>query len=322
MDDLGDADETVRSGRFLASDPVEGPGSGSAEPPPDGGAVRSGRFLAPDPAGDPGSGERLSDGDDGWRAPAAKARLVVVAVALLVVGVLIGRLTAPDSEADVATGVEEDAGTDSPPATFPAGDQSREPWWGLVGFQRLAVDTFDRADASDGLGETGTGETWETPTGKWGIEGGSPGCSPAIRTKPNIAIVPASEGDGLVEVTMATPEQGAGLVFRYQDPSNYWAVTTSTSLGTWAVTRTVDGEAEAVAELNAPVTAGTTITVILTGTQVRFLVDSVDTLSLDDSTFAGVRQAGLIAPADSPLEARWDRFLTMDQPPEEAEAGE
>ena len=41
----------------------------------------------------------------------------------------------------------------------------------------------------------------------------------------------------------------------------------------------------------------------------------MEALSLDDSTFAGMRGAGLIAPANSSLEARWDRFLTMEQPP-------
>jgi hypothetical protein len=242
--------------------------------------------------------------------------LVVVAVALLLVGVLIGRLTAPDSKAEVATGGQEDPETGSTAVTFPAGDQSREPWWGLVGYKRITVDTFDRTDSRDGLGQTGTEETWDAVRGQWGIEGGVARVFTSNPGEPNIAIVAESEGDGLVEVTMAAPEQDAGLVFRYQDPSNYWSVTTNTSLGTWAVTRKVDGETEAVAELNAPVTAGTTITVVLTGTQIRFLIDSVDKATLDDSTFAGVRQAGLIAPANSSMAARWDRFLTMEQPPE------
>jgi hypothetical protein len=241
---------------------------------------------------------------------------VVVAVALLVVGVVIGRQTAPDSDAGVDT-VQGNTDEGSASFEFPAGDQSREPYWGLAGYRRLAVDTFDRADTSDGLGNTGTGETWETPSGKWGVEGGVARLFNSEPGRPSFAIVPASEGDGLVEVTMAASEQDAGLVFRYQDPSNYWSVTTNTSLGSWAVTRVVDGKAEAVAELDAPVRAGTTMTVVLNGSQIRFLVDSIEAASMDDSTFQGIRQAGLIAPAGSSLEARWDRFLTMEVPVEE-----
>ena len=71
-------------------------------------------------------------------------------------------------------------------------------------------------------------------SGTWGIgddaaltSGGSTG------DEPNIAVVPQGTGDGLTEVTMTVVEEGAGLVFRYLDPENYWSVTANPGVGSW-----------------------------------------------------------------------------------------
>lgn len=241
----------------------------------------------------------------------ARARLIVIGVALLVAGFLIGRLTAPDSDSPVAAVAPAEG---APSNTFPAGDQNREGFWGFVDYKRLAADTFDRPDNRDTLGDAGTGEPWQAVSGTWGIERNAARLVVSDPEQPNLAILPAPDGDALVEVTMAVPEDGAGLAFRYVDPSNYWAVTTNPSLGTWSVSRTVDGAAEIIGELRAPSSAGTTITITLSGARLRFLVDAVEQLTLDDETFAGRRYAGLIAPAGSTFQARWERFLTMTPP--------
>lgn len=235
-----------------------------------------------------------------------KARRFLLVVGVLATGIFIGRATAPNSDAGVISSpaVEEQF-------AFPAGDMNREAYWGLVGFQRSVADTFDRPDNRGSLGSTGTGEAWAVSSGIWSVDddvarlrSGDPGAAA-------IVTVPGGSADSLVEVTMSSVEQGAGLVYRFVDSQNHWAVTVNPSVGSWSVVRTIDGDAEVVGELAAPTGDGATITITQNETTMRFLVDAREYLQLDDETFVGESGAGLIVAPDSDGTARWDRFLTM-----------
>lgn len=232
------------------------------------------------------------------------ARNIILSLAIgLTLGLGVGRVTAPRDASVVSSTPSE--------IRFPVGDVSRDFYWALAGLHRLVVDTFDRSEPV-GLGVTGTGDGWVIASGEWTIADHVARLKqPAPNDAPNVAVVPHGEGDGIMEVTMTAVEPGAGLVFRYADPANYWAITAVPSAGSWTLSRRVEGIDEVVADVPGPTTDGTTVTIIQTGATMRVLLDGSDYLSLSDRTFARQLQAGLIAPAGSRGTARWDRFLTM-----------
>jgi hypothetical protein len=89
-------------------------------------------------------------------------------------------------------------------------------------------------------------------------------------------------------------------------------VVANPGVGTWTANRVIDGTAEAVGELQAPTTDGTTVSVTQSGSVVRVLIEGEEYLNLTDAALADQLQGGLIAAAGSQGTARWDRFMTME----------
>ena len=165
---------------------------------------------------------------------ARRVRIALAVLLVLAAGLLVGRLTAGgDDAAETDEDTQATAGEELP---FPSGDQNRTDYWAYAGLDPTVIDTFDRPDSPNDLGVTGTGQPWESVSGTWGVgddralSGGGSGDEPLL------AVVPEGTGDGLTEVTMIAVEEGAGLVFRYQDPENYWSVTANPGpMLLWAV---------------------------------------------------------------------------------------
>ena len=250
---------------------------------------------------EPGSGSRLP--------------LIVLVVIALIGGFVIARITSSSDDSDdsggsqgTTAGTGEQATQDTVP--FPHGDQNREGYWGFANLERIVADTFDRADA-DSLGDSGTGQPWTEVSGRWGISDGRVEASGGAEEGPNLAVVAEGSGDGLTEVTMMTMEEGAGLVFRYLDPENYWSVTANPGVGSWSVTRVIDGDAELVSEVPGPTDDETTVSVTQDDSVVRILLEGQEYLSLTDAALADQLQGGIIAPPNTNGQARWDRFLVM-----------
>jgi hypothetical protein len=280
-------------------------------------------------AADDATGDAIAEGGDGAEAPVAplqrdelggggglspKVKIALGVVAVLVLGLLIGRLTAGDDdgggEGD-GEALPAEGGVD-----FPAGDVNRTGYWGFVSLTPITIDTFDRADDPTSLGDAGEGGTWEAVNGTWGIREDAAFTSGGTGDGPFLAVVPQGEGDGLTEVTMTVVEEGAGLVFRYLDPENYWAITANPGVGSWSVNRVIDGEAELVGELPGPTADNTTVSVEQKGTSLRFLLDGLEYLALTDGALADQLQGGMIASGATTGEARWNRFLVLTYPPE------
>jgi hypothetical protein len=127
-------------------------------------------------------------------------------------------------------------------------------------------------------------------------------------------VLEGAQGDGLVEVTMPVVEAGAGLVFRYLDPDNFWAVIADPEAGNWAIWKTIDGEATPVDTVEASTADGVTVTTIQTDRTLRILIDGEDVLLLEDGALSDRLQGGLLGPADGDGTARWDRFLVLSAP--------
>jgi hypothetical protein len=111
---------------------------------------------------------------------------------------------------------------------------------------------------------------------------------------------------------MAVVEPGAGLVFRYADPENFWAVTAAD--GEWAVLRATDGRVDVAGTIPMAPTDGTTLSVSQTEQRLQIFVDGDVGLELLDRTHASQRRSGLITPADGSGAARFDRFFVGDLP--------
>ena len=110
---------------------------------------------------------------------------------------------------------------------------------------------------------------------------------------------------------MTVVEEGAGLIFRYSDPENYWSVTANPSIGSWSVTRVIDGEAEPLGEVPGPTVDGVTLSVIQSGSLLRFLLDGEQYLQVRDRSLANQLQGGLIGPGGTSEDARWNSFMIM-----------
>jgi hypothetical protein len=243
--------------------------------------------------------------------------IVLLVVVALLGGFIIAKITTggddsgSTSDDDAATSESTGTGATGDEVPFPHGDQNREGYWGFASLERTVADTFDRADSPGTLGNSGTGQPWQAVAGTWGIRDGQAVANGGSRDAPNIAVVPEGTGDGLTEVTMMVVEDGAGLVFRYLDPDHYWSVTANPGVGSWSVTRVIDGDAELVSEVPGPTDDETTVSVTQDDSVVRVLLEGQEYLSLTDAALGDQLQGGLIAPANTTGEARWDRFLVM-----------
>jgi hypothetical protein len=240
-----------------------------------------------------------------------RVRIAVLVLVVFVAGLLVGRITASsDDEASDTTDAAAEAPTDGG-VDFPVGDVNRTGYWGFVSLQPVVIDTFDRANDPASLGDAGEGGTWEPVSGTWGIRDDAAATAGGQGDGPFIAAVPGGRGDGLTEVTMTVVEEGAGLIFRYLDPQNYWAITANPGVGTWTVTRVIDGTSEPVGDLAGPTADDTTISVEQKGTNLRFLLDGTEYLAVTDGALADELAGGLIADGTTQGAARWNRFLVL-----------
>jgi hypothetical protein len=159
------------------------------------------------------------------------------------------------------------------------------------------------------LGDAGEGGTWDPVAGTWGIRDEAAATSGGQGDGPWVAVIPGGgRGDGLTEVTLTTIEDGAGLVFRYLDPLNYWSVTPNLGIGSWIVSRTIEGETEEAAQFAGATADNVTVSVEQKGSNLRFVVDGEEIGVLVDGALTGQLQGGLTATGTA---ARWNRFLVM-----------
>jgi hypothetical protein len=265
---------------------------------------------------DDDEGLRREDLGGGGGGAGSRLPVILLVVVALLGGFVIARITTSSDDSgddDTSTASTVAGGGDTSDGTvpFPHGDQNREGYWGFANLERITADTFDRADSPGTLGNAGTGQPWVPVSGTWGTVDDRAATTGGSRETPNIAVVPEGAGDGLTEVTMMKVEEGAGLVFRYLDPDNYWSVTANPGVGSWSVTRVIDGDAELVSEVPGPTEDETTVSVTQDDSVVRILLEGQEYLSLTDAALGDQLQGGLIAAANTTGEARWDRYLVM-----------
>jgi hypothetical protein len=237
--------------------------------------------------------------------PLSRTTIAVLGVAGLVLAGGILRFTAFVGDPESVAMLPQPDGL-----AFPTGDLDRSGYWSLVGLEPTLEDTFDRSDADD-LGTADSGQPWEVTAGSWAIRNDGAVATGDPAAGPQLAVVPQVVNDGLVEVGLRVAATGAGLVFRYEDPRNYWAVTADTTTITWTVTQVIDGEATTAGQFSAPVFDGVTISVTQNVATVRFLVEGIEYYRVLDPTPDEVLRTGLVADGPLAVGAIWDRFLVM-----------
>lgn len=206
--------------------------------------------------------------------------MTAVFIALAVVGVLVGRASPPN--------------TSGPQAL-------------VVAANAEVADQFNRTDSTT-LGRPRKAR-WATGAGEWGIRDGT-AYVVSNAADPAIAVVQASGADGVVQVTMATAANGCGLVFRYRDPANYWALTAVPGYATWNLERVIDGKTVIVANTGLSATkSGTVVTVRMRGDLLELFVDGKLAKQVKDRAFQTADRVGLLGRGPGATQARWDGFL-------------
>ena len=175
------------------------------------------------------------------------------------------------------------------------------------------TDRFDRPDSAAGLGVTDDGRTWQTPAGPWSLDGGRAvplGANPL----PTVwfAIVDASSTSGVIGVTTTTPQEGAGLVLRFQDQENYWSFTASPTTGGAVVRLIVRGVvAREQAIPFAVPEPGSRLEVRFDGNWLDFRFVGMRVAGMYDTTLADATGVGLIAAGGLAISTRFDDFYAL-----------
>lgn len=215
--------------------------------------------------------------------------LVAAAVAGLIgLGALVFAMTRSDDDGSEAG---RDLG-EQPEVTRPGG-------------RGLVVDTF-AADDSDRLGSTETGHRWFEVSGSWSVDDSEATAAPDGDTGAAVAVVDPRQVDGTYTVTMSRVVPGAGVVFRYAGPRNFWYLSAAPQAATWRVVRVVEGEPIEVDTLGvAPIGDGTTIAVESEGATLAFTVDGQRRKAITDEALVGHSRVGLFASGTGTDQPRW-----------------
>lgn len=174
------------------------------------------------------------------------------------------------------------------------------------------LDSFARPDDDNALGVVPSGPPWSNDTGGWGIAG-EQAYVPSPAAGRSHAVVDRGQGNGAVQVELSRVVHGAGLLFRYQDPQNYWAVVVAPSYATWAVVKVVEGIEETVGNTGlSPIADGTTVGVRMTDSIVDIVLDERVATTIVDDTLRDAGKVGLTAhsmPGIDAAAARFDDFV-------------
>lgn len=171
------------------------------------------------------------------------------------------------------------------------------------------VDTFPQPDSIFTLGSAPGAGAWRAVEGIWGVDHHQGYVAGPAQGVPDLAVLDMGDGGHTMEVGMARATQGAGIVFRYLDREDYWAVVDVPSYATWAVFKVVHGHKISDGGTGiSPVADGTRIGVRLQGSRVEILFGSRVWKTFVDTTLEGAPGVGIIAEGSTANAARFTDF--------------
>jgi hypothetical protein len=184
----------------------------------------------------------------------------------------------------------------------------------IVGPDAPVRDAFDRGNGT-GLGRTPTGQTWRAVNGTWGIRDREAVLQSTPTLKPSLAVVDTGRAQGWVQITMSVMPTGSGLVFRYQNPNNYWWVDVVPQYGVLNFYRLANGVPIKMGA--TPLTSfadGSTLTLRLEGNDITLYVDGFRSFSLSSPVLHDATGAGLLIDSPKAVGARFAGFAAGPLP--------
>jgi hypothetical protein len=178
---------------------------------------------------------------------------------------------------------------------------------------KKATGGFSGPDSTTSLGRTTTTKkTWKTDAAEFGISGSQAYVVSRLSGAPAQAVVTQSSANGVVCATISSVHLGTGVVFRQQDPANYWMFTAVPGYATWNVTLVQDGVPKLIG--NTGLTTfddGTVISAQMFGNKLNLYVNGKLRKSITSSKFAKARSVGIISAGDADAAnlGRWRNFV-------------
>jgi hypothetical protein len=140
-----------------------------------------------------------------------------------------------------------------------------------------------------------SGRQWRAVAGTWVIYDGRLALDRAD-PRTNMLVTHAGSNNYTVIADTVVVGEGIGLLFRYSDPSNYWAITEVPGVATWSIVRVIDGAATQVASTGPETCCGRHVAVSTGGDgSVAIILNGLLQLTFVDLALVGARGTGVIA---------------------------
>lgn len=174
-------------------------------------------------------------------------------------------------------------------------------------------DDFTREEDPAALGDTRTGQPWDQVSGTWLVRGGAAVVGTANEAGARTAaVVDLGSADGAVAVTARQMVSGLGVLFRYQDPFNYWFLTAAPAFGTWKLQRLQEGEVIVVGSIGlAEAVDGTTVEVRFEGRTITTFIDGAAARQFSDPALEDATGVGILVEGPQAADAAWDDFVAV-----------
>ena len=273
---------------------------------------------APEPSpADPPTLEEDTDEEQGFSPSSWEiiAGVVLLVAAIVIIVVLTGGDDGDDtatSGSTLAPGVTAPAGgpvtpggTGAPPSTALPEAVPPAP----LATTELVADSFDRANA-DSLGEAETGQTWISEMGTWGIKGNAAYVvEPREEGFRQVALLDTETvymNQGSVMVDFKNAVAGSGIVFRYNNPFNYYALVAQPGGANWKIEQIVGGKSTNLGLVPAPSTGAVSMTVQLRGFFFDVYAGDRAVASVKGEALPLAGGVGLYATATAIEQGAWD----------------
>lgn len=169
-------------------------------------------------------------------------------------------------------------------------------------------DTFTRADSATSMGQTDTGESWETLKGTWGIKGGK--AYTTTCAAPGFTVVNGGTTEGLLEIAIPTNAQDAKIFVRFINNTNFIQLTNIGSK--YQLSKSVNSVTTLLGETNGLAPAsGDQIKIETVGSNIIVSINGVVKINAIEPTIKGTK-FGIGSWCNSTI--RFDNF-TFSVPP-------
>jgi hypothetical protein len=169
----------------------------------------------------------------------------------------------------------------------------------LGGIARNVIDSFDRANSTNSLGNADTGQPWINSVVLGNPIGISSNAAYSASAVDCTAVVDCVSSDGSLSIVVGAFADNMGITFRYSDNSNYVYAVVSNSVSKFYITGrlagTVFGGSTASGYYISGVTlsAGDTLKIIMSGTSITAYVNGVSKGTLTIAQNASNKKHGI-----------------------------